>query len=247
VAGEILDEELSQLETEEDTFAIGEHEAREVYTFAEDTIAEYEALGITGRPRPILEEVHLGMFPDCEEGQYYDGRMPTVLKQLTLDEVSAMLSLSCNWHGYISGQHAIYFAQRAEAKKKKDSLWSIVRNNYRKMGRRHGVKYTDQKLSDFARQDKRFVVADAVYERLNVVYNTLSDLVDVTKKELDTISREVTIRQAKAEAEARGRGINNRVGNAGISAERRRSVGKTQDRSPAKVKGRLKVRGGKPA
>ena len=105
------------------------------------------------------------------------------------------------------------------------------------------MKYTDQKLSDFARQDKRFVEADAEYERLNVIYNTLESLVEVTKKEMDAISREVTIRQAKAEAEARGRGIANRVGNAGIPAERRRSVGKTADRTPAKAKGRVRVRG----
>ena len=151
---------------------------------------------------------------------------------LTLDELSATYSLSSNWYGYLSAQFAMVSARRVQAKKKKEVLWSIIRNNYRKIGREHDVKYTDQKLSDFARQDKRFVAVDAEYEKWNCLYNSMYSLLEATKKEVETLSREVTIRQVKVESEARGRGMAGRS----TSTDRRRSVdGPIANRTPAKV------------
>lgn len=229
-----------------DTFAVGEHEVREAYTFSEKTIERYSELGIAERPRPILDQNHETVFPGLGAGQYYDGRMPPALKQLTLDEVSSALSLSCNWLGYISAQYAMVAAARSEAKKRKEAIWSIVRNNYRKIGKKHGVNFTDQKLSDFARGDSRYISADAEYEELNAIYNTLDALVEVTKKELDTISREVTIRQAKVEAEARGRGARRRgeisTARGRLPDEEESRSGPSQNRVPNRIRGKGRIK-----
>lgn len=227
-----------------DTFAVGEAEAREAYTFADDTVAQYEEMGVAARPRPFVDENHTAIFPGLEAGSYYDGRMPPALKQLTLDEVSSALCLSCNWLGYISAQYALVAASRSEAKKRKEAIWSIVRNNYRKIGKRHGVNFTDQKLSDFARGDSRFVSADAEYEKLNAMYATLEALVDVTKKEMETISREVTIRQAKVESEARGRGISRRFVDPSRAGLPERGVvnGPLQNKVPSKIQNKPRLR-----
>ena len=230
---------MSPLELELDTFAAGEQDALEAYSFAEETIEEYEQLGIATRHRPMVEDVHA--YPGLNAGSYYDGRMPSTLKQLTLDELSATLSMACNWHGYIAAQYANVMVMRSEAKARKESIWSIVRNNYRKLGLRWKTKFSDQKLSDFARQDTRFIAANAEYEKLNAMYQTLGALAEVTEREMAAVSREVTIRQAKIEAEARARGIRNRSGlnpaTVALPAERRRRVdANARDKTPAKVK-----------
>lgn len=232
---------MSPLEQELDTFAAGEHTARKAYTFSQEAIDSYEEIGVSSRHRPKVDSIHSAVFPGLEAGQYYDGRMPPNLKHLSLDELSAILSLSCNWHGYISSQFALVSARRMEALARKESIWSIIRNYYRKVGLKWGTKFSDQKLSDFARQDTRFIDANADYVRLNAIYGTLDALVEVTGKEMETISRTVTIRQTKAESEARGRGIRRRAhGNpntAMVPPEKRRIVsGKTKDRTPKKIK-----------
>lgn len=247
MAKELNDEEQSQLEKELDTFAISEAEVKERYTYADETIEEYERIGVASIPKPKLQREHETIFKDLKSGQYYDGRMPLTLKQLSLDEVSMLLSLTSNWYGYLSAQYAINAAKRSEAKRKRDAVWSIVRNYYRKLFRKWGQSVSDQKCSDFARQDARFVEVEDTYERLNVLHDALFALVEHTKKELDVVSREITIRQTKIESEARQRGIRNRLADvspehAGTSFEERRRVrGPTQsNQTPRKLEAKFK-------
>jgi hypothetical protein len=245
MARELSEEDQSQLETELDTFAIGEKEVKERYTFADDTIKEYERIGIIAIPRPKMVQAHETIFPDLKTGSYYDGRMPLTMKQLTLDEVSMLLSLTNNWYGYLAGQYAIVAAQRSEAKRKRDAVWSIVRNAYRKIFKHWGQSVSDQKCSDFARQDSRFVEVEDAYERLNVLYEALYTLTEHTKKELDVVSREVTIRQTKMESEARYRGISHRVDTqrAKIPIEERRRVNDSaSSNTPRKVVAKIRTR-----
>lgn len=243
----LSEDESEALETDLAEHSVVEAQARASYTFADEVIAQYEELGVTGRPRPILDEAHERIFPGLQAGEYYDGRMPPSLKVLSLEDVSAAMSLSCNWLGYLYGQYAGVMVARKEAMKRKEAIWSIVRNSYRKIGKYHGASLTDQKLSDFARGDRRFIEADAEYEKLNAVYNTLEAIIDVTKKELETISREVTIRQTILESETRGRGMHNRMSGPNPATvafpkdERRKvggsaSKGKTPNRIGARVR-----------
>lgn len=239
MAGKLTAEEQFRLAQEEDTFSISTRDVEEQYAFSDEIIEEYEKIGLIGRKRPVLQDIHTRILGGSV-GDYYDGSTPTVVRQLSLDEVSALHSLLTNWYGYLGAQFAVYSARRNEARKKKEVSWSIIRNNYRKIGREYGVSYTDQKLSDFARQDSRFLPLDAEYEKLNAIYNTLGALLEVTKKEVESISREVTIRQVKAESEARGRGMANRVAPSTVRVPERRGRVSIGDATPKNIKSKIR-------
>jgi hypothetical protein len=202
---------------------VGDFEADEQvglskYTFADRVKKRLVDLGVGQTPQPTLAEDHKGIFMDLKPGQYFDGRLPTVIRRLTLDQLSALYSLYSNYYAYIMYQTNLVAVERSEAKRQKEFIWSHLRKQYKIKDPVTGKTRTDQVTSDLARIDFRYITADAKYEELNVLYNCLQAMCDIAEKDMSVISREVTINQVKLEHDASGRNMGNRSASAGNRA-----------------------------
>jgi hypothetical protein len=219
-----------------DNFQASEAAGKAAYTYADRVIARWKQVGFASRPRPKLTEDHEGIFSTLKSGQYFDGRLPTVIKKLSLDQISALYSLFSNWFAYVQQQTEIVGAQRSEAKRQERLMWSMIREKHKQLGRNTGTKISEQRASDSTRIDIRYIEADAKYEELNVTYSFMQAMVEVAKQDLSTISREITIRQAELESGARGRGFGNRTADGSVPRAVRFMRNTSDDRSDATPK-----------
>ena len=187
-------------------FECSEEEGMKAYTYADDVKARLESLGVARYQRPLVTNEHLNVLPGMSSGEAFDGRLPTVVRKLTLDQLSALYTLYTSWFGYLQYQTNIIAAERSEAKRRKEFIWSHLRKKYKN---KDGKKVSDQVCSDLARIDFRFVRADAAYEELNVLYTCMLAMCDVASADMKMLSREVTIHQIQAENLAKNLGNRN--------------------------------------
>ncbi len=189
----------------EPEFEADEGTGLQMLTYAKKVVDRLDRLGVARYDKPTISEDHVGVLPGLEKGEYFDGRLPTVIRKLTLDQLSALYSLFSNWFGYLQFQTGLISAERSEAKKQRDFLWSLIRQQKRFDSA--GKKRTAQAMSDEARQDARFIEAEAKYEELNVLYECMLSSVKVADQDMKVISREVTIHQNKIMQEGVSRGM----------------------------------------
>ena len=227
----------------ENRFETTEKRAMEAYTYADDTLTDLEARGLTGRPRPKMGEAHQAVFPKTV-GRYYEGHLPPVLKTLSMAELSTLLTLTCNWYGYVSAQHTMIMVQRSEKKRRQELMKAMLRRKHHAAAKAVGINLSDQKLRDTTAVDSRFVQVDAEYEAANVEFSAIDALLEVAKNDMKVVSREVTIREAQIEAEARGRGFGNGSRfSPPPEAENRRAVSaKAKPKTPPKARRGLRRR-----
>jgi len=174
--------------------------AMQHYSYCDSVAKELDDLGFAARPRPRIEIDHESIYSNLKAGDYFDGRLPTVIRKLNLDQLSALYSLFSNWYGYVSYQFTMEGARRSEALRKKEFTWSMVRE-MKRIDPDTGKKRTEQQMSDSARNDIRFVEANANYERLNALHTVMEAVVLIAEQDLKTISREVTIKQTEIESQ----------------------------------------------
>jgi hypothetical protein len=191
-------------------FDCSEAEGLEAYTFAHKVKAKLKALGVSRCKRPVITKDHLNVIPGLNPGDAFDGRLPTVVRKLTLDQLSALYTLYTSWFGYLQYQTNLIAAERSEAKRKKEFLWSHIRKQYKTVDPDTGKPLSDQACSDRARSDFRFIKVDAEYEELNVLYNCMSAMCDVADADMKMLSREVTIHGIQTEKDSIGRNLGNR-------------------------------------
>lgn len=231
-------------------FTCNEITGLETYTFAGKVMDRLRALGVERTDRPQISADHAGVIPGLRSGDYFDGRLPTVIRRLTLDQLSALYSLFSNWFAYIQYQCNAVAAERSEALRQKEFLWSMVRQQKR-VDPETGKKRTDQTMSDLARADSRFVTACARYEELNMLWQCLQGLVTVAEQDMKVISREVTIQQHKLMQEIHESGIRsgamapnaafNRMNNATSKPDQQEAASSNVFETPAKPGGRLRL------
>lgn len=189
-------------------FDADENTGMNAYTFSDRVGKRLSDLGVTSPQRPKLHDDHTGIFVGLRAGQYFDGRLPTVIRKLSLDQLSALYSLFSNWFAYLNFKTNMVGTQRSEAIRQKEFLWSHIRSQRKKqIDPVTGKKMSDQSASDAARIDTRFIIANAKYEEFNGTHNVLKAMVEVTDQDMKVISREVTIHQEKLRKEALGRGF----------------------------------------
>jgi len=192
-------------------FEADENFGMETYTFSEKVKKRVGLLGVGNYQRPKLEKDHESIFMGVQAGQYFDGRLPTVIKKLDLDQLSALYSLYSNWYGYLTTQTMLVAAERSESMRKRDFLKRHLKNHYRAMDNPDtGKRYPETSLLDFAEADKRFITANAAYEELNALYEILDAMRKVADQDMKVISREVTIQQEKLRKELLLHGFGNR-------------------------------------
>ena len=192
------------------TFECNETQGLEAYTFAKNVNDKLSELGLGANPmRPRLEKEHEGIFVGLSAGQYFDGRMPTVIGKLSLDQVSALYSLYTNWYRYLVIVTLKVATERSEAIRQKEFLWSHIRS-IKKKPDSSGKKITDQTASDETRGDIRFVLASAKYEELNSLFEILDAMCKVAEQDMKVISREVTIQQTSLQQKVFSNNFRNR-------------------------------------
>lgn len=179
------------------------------YTFAGKVKNRLSDLGIGNYERPRLEVEHEGLFRHLEAGDYFDGRMPTVIRKFSLDQLSALYSLYSNWNGYIQSKFVEIATERSEASHQKSFMLNHLKNHYRRPAA-DGSKLPETAVTDAAKTDKRFISANARYEELNALYNMLEAMCEVTDQDMKVISREVTIQQEKTRKNFLLNGFENR-------------------------------------
>jgi hypothetical protein len=187
-------------------------------TYADRVKDKLKEVGIADyATRPIVPQELQGVFLGLKPGDYFNGKMPTVVRKLDLDQLSALYTLFTAWFAYLTYQTNLVAVERSEAKKQMEFLWSHVRKQYKV--NRDGSKNSDQITTDNARCDYRYLKALARYEEDNVYYNCMLATLDVTEQDMKMISREVTINQAKMEKEALGAGFSKRFNQRWSAAE----------------------------
>lgn len=193
----------------DEVFISDEEHGMTSYTFADRVKKRVADLGVGNYERPKLQPDHEGVILHLKRGQFFDGRLPTVIRKLTLDQLSALYSLYSNWFGYITTQFMLISAERSEAIRQRDFMLTHLRNYYRQPDSA-GKKMPETALSDAAKSDKRYVLANARYEELNAVYDMLGAMREVANQDMRVISREVTIQQEKIHKELMLQGFGNR-------------------------------------
>jgi hypothetical protein len=193
----------------EEAFVSDESHGMTAYTFADRAKKRVADLGIGNYQRPRLEKDHESIIPHLKRGDYFDGRLPTVIRKLTLDQLSALYSLFSNWFGYITTQFMLVAADRSEAICQRDFLLTNIKNYYR-VPDPEGKRLPEAAITDAAKQDKRYVMAKAKYEELNLIYESIQAMREVANQDMKVISREVTIQQEKHSHEMMLHGFGNR-------------------------------------
>lgn len=191
-----------------DVFFTDENEGMETYTFADKVKQRITDMGVGNYERPRLDTDHEGVITHLKRGDYFDGRLPTVIRKLSLDQLSALYSLYSNWFGYITTQFMLIAAERSEATRQREFLLNHLKNHYRQPYA--GKKIPETAVTDAAKTDKRYVVANARYEELTAIYNMLEAMKEVANQDMKVISREVTIQQEKVRKELLLQGFGNR-------------------------------------
>lgn len=185
-----------------DDFVTDESTGLEEYEFSDEVKRHLKKMGISEDTlqQPMLEEEHQGMFPDLQPGEYFDGRMPNVLKRLTLDQLSALSGLMNNWHQYMVSRRSLAAVEKSEATRQRKFILSLVRNQYKDSGSATSDKEAEEK----ANLDFRFITADKALAKSEIIYKTLDDHVALAKSNQNVLSRELSNIRTKLEQDAIG-------------------------------------------
>jgi hypothetical protein len=198
-------------------FQCDQDDAERYYTFSDRVIDKLQGLGVGNMPIPELRNEHDGIFNKMKAGSYFDGRLPTTIRKLSFDQLSATLTLVTDWYTYIMQQAMLIEAELSEAKRQKEFMWALVRTRIKDTARSQGKKISDVLASDLAKIDSRFVKVDAIFIEKDTLNNCMQAMLRSAGHNLKTVSREITIRQIKEEAEARARGLGSSAGDRPMS------------------------------
>jgi hypothetical protein len=186
-----------------------------MYTFYNKVVSNVDSMGIPVRQRPVMAIEHTRLFPGSNAGDAFDGRLPTIIRKLDIDQLSDLHALFTSWFAYVSYQECLTKARKTEAKHNRDLLWSRLRDIHKLD--ENGAKASKERIDDAATMDTRFIDADGFFAEMDALHSCLDSAVCIASEDLKTISREVTRKQLEAEAKNQGRGIPGRMRNAGGS------------------------------
>jgi len=175
------------------------------YEFSERVLEEITKMGIREPPRPVYNKDHLKIYSNVSEGAYFDGRMPMTVRKLTLDQLSDIYGLFRAWFDYLLYKFSMWKTKYSEASAKA----TLKEAQLRKEAEEKGMKAQDQRT--YATVDGEFVQLDTDREISKAVFDYVEAQVKITSKNLSLLSREITIREMKFEAESKFRGYNNTV------------------------------------
>jgi len=221
-------------------FELDESSALEAYTFADKVAEELTEIGVGREERPRITEDHENILVGLSDGDYFDGRLPVVIRKLTLDQLSALYSLFSNWYGYLMFQTRKAAVQRSEAKVQKEVLYAMIRQQ--KRYDKDGSKRDSPSMTNLTHSDGRFIKANAKYIMLDGLYEGLDAMVKIAAQDMKVISREVTIQQTKLEHDGTRKNMPKRFKSKSFRPEDEDESEKTKPRRRRKKKTGKKVK-----
>lgn len=195
---------------EEFDLSIDENEALELYSFHHKVKKRIDTLGVCTYDRPKIEEEHEAIYPGKRAGQYFNGTLPTVIRQLSLDQLSALHTLFSNYYGYLTTHTMLVASEKSEALRKREFMLHHLKNFYRRPNPKTGKKVAESSVGDYAKSDHRYVTLDAAYQEVAAYFTILEAMRSVAYKDMQVISREVTIHYEKFRQEILGQNFRNR-------------------------------------
>jgi ribosomal protein L30/L7E len=193
---------------DDETFGLDEPDIRESYAYSSKVKAQLDALGLRSTYKPVITKDLAKIIGTLKEGEYFDGRMPVSLRRLNIDDLSDLHVLMTSWNHYLIAIFNDVRVDRSEASQIKEAVFSQVRMQHSKDYKRNvGRPLTDQKLSDLARYDRRFVKDNATYQELNVLSDCLDRLIKSAEANIMTVSREVARREILMKSDHRGNNV----------------------------------------
>lgn len=151
-------------------------------------------------------------------GEAFDGRMPTSLRRLSLEQISDLYAAMNAHFAYVGWEAQKIEAERSEAFRQTELMEALVRRLLR-VDPETGGPRSDQKRRDATKIDSRYVEYAARYEELDALHGCMQALLRVANRNMNIVSREITIRDAEIRHAERGRGIQQRA-NRAMYAER---------------------------
>jgi len=179
----------------------------EKYSYSERVIDSVTRLGIHELPQPRIEEDHLSIFKGFKVGSFYEGEIPTVVKNYSLDEITVLYMLAEHWLNFLTYQSMVAKLRKAEAGKK----LAYLEVRLRKKAEEKYDKKTDQLIRDEARINPLYVEQDAKYEELRLTSDLVETAVKIAIRNMNAISREVTARIAKLEVKGRADATHSKI------------------------------------
>lgn len=193
-------------------FELDEGAAMDAYTFADEVINQLEDIGVNREERPRVADDHVPILTGVQEGDYFDGRLPVVIRQLTLDQLSALLSLFSNWYGYLMYQTQKVAVEHSEAQVQAETLYAMIRQQKRIDA--DGNKRDPTSMTNATKCDGRYIAANSKLVRLKGLYACLEAMTKIADKDMRTVSRQLTFLQTKIEQDGNsgrsGRGTGRR-------------------------------------
>jgi len=182
-------------------------DGRKIYDIADEALTAAAAIGVVVPDRPVYDEEHEELFQGVQAGMYFDGRVPTVVRRLTLDQLSNLYALLLAWYSYLAAQLGEWRIRKSQTKAIANNTEAYLRELYKGRGA------SDQGARDQAKHDHRFVEDLAAHERADAVFSLVEMASKTASKNLELVSREITVRGLQIEAN-KSRGFNRRLGNA---------------------------------
>jgi hypothetical protein len=122
-------------------------------------------------------------------------RMPIDLSKSSFQELTYLIGRFTEWYGYSVGQLKLAEGRRNAAEKKRTFAWSRIRKL--KSG-------TVSDKDDAVRTDSRYLNVDGRYEHWDAMVRLLGGIVEGLKRDVETISRSITVLESRTGAEGRG-------------------------------------------
>ena len=135
--------------------------------------------------RPVDSKGHASNLP----------QLPENLDSVGFAEIQKLMGIFTQWYEYAVTQLKVTSGRRSIAEKKRNFSWSKIRRS--KEG-------TVADKDDAVRTDIRYIEEDADYEYYSHHYNILQGIVDGLKRDIETISRIVSVMESRTNVEGRG-------------------------------------------
>lgn len=144
--------------------------------------------------------IHIGLplptRPSARDGELLDlPQMPEDLSELSPQELGDMLATFSRWFEYATSQYKLARGRRNGCEKKRGYAWSHIRQ--KKSG-------TVSDKDDLTRVDIRYMNVDADFEFSDAKLGLLEGIVRGLERDIDTISRAITVMDQRLGVEGRG-------------------------------------------
>jgi hypothetical protein len=128
-----------------------------------------------------------------------------------------MMTLSIAWYGYCVAEKTLAMMHVTRLKKVRDATESILRSDRKRDAMKNNVKLNVQTVGDFVTVDRRFVTIDAEFDTAKNRLDYLNGVVVQAEALKNAVSRQITVKDSKANSDARQRGMETRpLGTRGV-------------------------------